>query len=177
MLLHSEVSHKFLRLAVAVECRYQVRCEVLGAPPKSGVIGARGVWLRLGLRAPQTLACQPRRGCLPPVAAHAGGGGKTSCSSRNGSRPLLARSAMQGGGRAIFASYSKPPRRNRRRRATRSRRPDCPRRECVPPRRDTLRDSADGTRLEGCGSAARLALVAEASPSKSRAWLHPQLSR
>ena len=96
---------------------------------------------------------------------------------RNGRRPLLARSAMQGGGRAIFASYSKPPRRNRRRRATRSRRPDCPRRECVPPRRDALRDGADGTRLEGCGSAARLALVAEASPSKSRAWLSPQLSR
>ena len=40
-----------------------------------------------------------------------------------------------------------------------------------------LGDSADGTRLEGRGSAARLALVAEASPSKSRAWLHPQLCR
>ena len=49
--------------------------------------------------------------------------------------------------------------------------------ECVSPRRDTLRDGADGTRLEGRGSAARLALVAEASPSKSRAWLYPQLSR
>ena len=47
----------------------------------------------------------------------------------------------------------------------------------APPRRNALRDSADGTRLEGRGSAARLALVAEASPSKSRAWLHPQLSR
>ena len=46
------------------------------------------------------------RGCLPPVAAQAGGGGETSCSSRNGSRLLLARSAMQGGGRAIFASYA-----------------------------------------------------------------------
>ena len=88
------------------------------------------------------------RGCLPSAAAQAGGGGETSCSSRNGSRPLLARSAKQGGGRAIFASYSKPPRRNRRRRATRSRRPDCPRRECVPSRRDALRGSADGTRLE-----------------------------
>ena len=40
-----------------------------------------------------------------------------------------------------------------------------------------LGDSADGTRLEGRGSAARLALVAEASPLKSRAWLHPQLCR
>ena len=49
--------------------------------------------------------------------------------------------------------------------------------ECVSPRRDTLRDGADGTRLKGRGSAARLALVAEASPSKSRAWLYPQLSR
>ena len=29
--------------------------------------------------------------------------------------------------------------------------------ECVSPRRDTLRDGADGTRLEGRGSAARLA--------------------
>ena len=50
--------------------------------------------------------------------------------------------------------------------------------ECVSAEgRDALRDGADGTRLEGRGSAARLALVAEASPSKSRAWLHPQLSR
>ena len=40
------------------------------------------------------------RGCLPHVAAQAGGGGATSCSSRNGSSPLLARSAKQGGGRA-----------------------------------------------------------------------------
>ena len=133
-----------------------------------------GLW---SLESSNGRAALDSRGCRPPVAAQAGGGGETSCSSRNGSRPLLARSAMQGGGRAIFASYSKPPRRNRRRRATRSRRPDCPRRECVPPRRDTLRDSADGTRLEGRGSAARLALVAEASPSKSRAWLSPQLSR
>ena len=85
------------------------------------------------------------RGCLPPVAAQAGGGGETSCSSRNGSRPLLARSAKQGGGRAISASQR--PRRNRRRRATRSRQQDCPRRECVPPRRD-----APGTVPTGRGS-------------------------
>ena len=50
---------------------------------------------------------RPRLKGLPStVAAQAGGGGETSCSSRNGSRPLLARSAMQNGGRAIFASYS-----------------------------------------------------------------------
>ena len=57
---------------------------------------------------------------------------------------------MQGGGRAIGASYTHPPRRIRRRRATRSRR-SAGRTvvvECVPPRRDALRDSADGTRLE-----------------------------
>ena len=46
------------------------------------------------------------------------------------------------------ALRKRPPRRNRRRRATRSRQQDCPRRECVPPRRYALRDSADGTRLE-----------------------------
>mmetsp|Transcript_2190 Transcript_2190/g.6522 ORF Transcript_2190/g.6522 Transcript_2190/m.6522 type:complete len:271 (-) Transcript_2190:91-903(-) len=54
------------------------------------------------------------------------GRGETSCSSRNGSSPLLARSAKQGGGRAILASQR--ARRNCRRRATRSRRLDCPRR-------------------------------------------------
>ena len=103
------------------------------------------------------------------------GEGERSPVPRNASRPLLARS----GCRAVVvpsALRTQPPRRNRRRRATRSRRPDCPRRECVPPRRDALRDGADGTRLEGCGSAARLALVAEASPSKSRAWLSPRNS-
>jgi hypothetical protein len=40
-----------------------------------------------------------------------------------------------------------------------------------------LGDSADGTRLEGRGSAARLALVAEASHSTSRERLYPQLYR
>ena len=89
------------------------------------------------------------RGCLPPVAAQAGGGGKTCCSLRNSSRTLLARSWMQGGGRAIGDSNPDHPRRNSRRRATRSRWLDCPRRVCVSRKRDALRDSADGTRLEG----------------------------
>ena len=99
---------------------------------------------------------RPRLTGLPStVAAQAGGGRETSRSSRNGSRPLLARSAKQGGGRANFASQR--PRRNRRRRATRSRRPDCPGRECVPPRRGysgtvpTGRGSRDDSRESTAG--------------------------
>ena len=97
----------------------------------------------------------------------------STCQCASSDERMLTRSDWAG----FFKKKFSTVRRNSRRRATRSRRPDCPRRECVPPRRDALRDGADGTRLEGCGSAARLALVAEASPSKSRAWLSPQLSR
>ena len=60
-----------------------------------------------------------------------GRGGDLLFLAGNGSRPLLARSAMQGGGRARGASYTHPSRRDRRRRATRTRRPDCPRRVCA----------------------------------------------
>ena len=99
------------------------------------------------------------RGCLPPVAAQAGGGGKTCCSLRNSSRTLLARSWMQGGGRAIGDSNPDHPRRNSRRRATRSRWLDCPRRVCVATagrtqgqcRRDTAR-SKDETRVSTAGN-------------------------
>jgi len=111
-----------------------------------------GVWLRLGLRAPQTLACQPRRGCLPPVAGLLRPGeGERPPVPRNASRRLLARPSMQGGGHAIVASYTHPPRRNRRRRATRSRRPDChcPRRVCAAKAGRTQGQCGDGTRLEG----------------------------
>ena len=48
---------------------------------------------------------------------------------------------------------------------------------CRQPKRHALEGSADGTRLEGRGSAARLALVAEASHSTSRERLYPQLYR
>ena len=91
---------------------------------------------------------------------------QTSCSSRNGSKPLLARSAKQGGGRAILASQR--ARRNRRRRATRSRRPDCPGRECVPPRRGysgtvpTGRGSRDDSR-EGTAGIRGVGLASEKS--------------
>ena len=102
------------------------------------------MWLRLNW-----LACQPRRGCRPPVAAQAGGGGETSCSSRNGSRPLLARS----GSRAVvvpsslrrhtYAPHSSP---------ARDRLPSAglpSTSGCRQPKRHALEGSADGTRLEG----------------------------
>jgi len=98
------------------------------------------------------------------------GEGERSPVPRIASRPLLARPAMQGGGRAIFASQR--PRRNRRRRATRSRRPDCPRRECVPPRRGTQGQCRRDAARETTPAKARLASVAWGSPSKSQAWLH-----
>ena len=69
------------------------------------------------------------KGCLPPVAGLLRPGeGERPPVPRNASRRLLARPSMQGGGRAIGASYTHTPRRIRRRRATRSRRLDCPRR-------------------------------------------------
>ena len=47
------------------------------------------------------------------------------------------------------ASYTQPPCRNRRRRATRSRRPDCPRRVRAAEAGDALRDSAEGRGSRG----------------------------
>ena len=91
---------------------------------------------------------RPGEGERPPVP-------RGTCAGRP-----LARSARQGGGRAIFASYSKPRRRNRRRRATRSRRPDCPRRVCAAKagrtRGQWRRDAARGA----APAKARLATVA-----------------
>jgi len=137
--------------SVTMEMRHERGAEETARPSQSsgskakGGKAARRRATRSGAARPSALIRSPAfeagqwsrrprlKGLPSTVAAQAGGGGETSCSSRNGSRPLLARSAKQGGGRAIFASQR--PRRNRRRRATRSRRPDCPGRECVPPRR------------------------------------------
>ena len=79
------------------------------------------------------------RGCLPAVAAQAGGGGETSCSSRNGSRPL----SLPGQEAGRWSCHRRleletaDARRIRRRRATGSRRPDCPRRVGVANQSDT----------------------------------------
>jgi len=167
--------------SVTMEMRHERGAEETARPSQSsgskakGGKAARRRATRSGAARPSALIRSPAfeagqwsrrprlKGLPSTVAAQAGGGGETSCSSRNGSRPLLARSAKQGGGRAIFASQR--PRRNRRRRATRSRRPDCPGRECVPPRRgysgtvptgrgseDDSREGTAGTRGVGAAS-------------------------
>ena len=83
-----------------------------------------GHWSSSAMVAPPST----RRGCLPPVAARAGGGGEISCSAEreHASRPL-----SLPGPRCRAVVVHTHTRRNRRRRATRSRRPDCPRRVCV----------------------------------------------
>ena len=69
-------------------------------------------------------------------------------------------------------------RRIRRRRATGSRRPDCPRRVGVANQSDThSRVVPRGRGSRATLAKARLASVAWGSPSKSRAWLSPQLYR
>ena len=91
------------------------------------------------------------RGCLPPVAAQAGGGGETSCSSRNGSRPLLARS----GSRAVVVPSSLRTRNHRHTPHSSPARDRLPSAGlpstsgCRQPKRHALEGSADGTRLEG----------------------------
>ena len=78
-----------------------------------------------------------------------GGRGETSCSSRNGSRPLLARS----GSRAVVVPSSlrthtrKPPSSPARDRLPSAGLPSTS--GCRQPKRHALEGSADGTRLEG----------------------------
>ena len=101
------------------------------------------------------LACQPRRGCRPPVAAQAGEGGETSCSSRNGSRPLLARS----GSRAVVVPSSLRTRNHRRTPHSSPARDRLPSAGlpstsgCRQPTRHALEGSADGTRDSREGTA------------------------
>ena len=138
----------------------KIRCELvdkISSPSHWWSIGTRVVWhlLRVSPGAPTNLACEGRVACLNGLV-------RGACQPHSSKRR--------------FVPTPTPPHSS----PARDRLPSAglpSTSGCRQPRRHALEGSADGTRLEGRGSAARLALVAEASPSKSRAWLHPQLCR
>ena len=135
----------------------------IAEPRGPGRLPARGAARRGAAAAAPHESCAvgaPRQAAtaMSRAAARAGMYMSVGAQKRNWTKTLLPVQSIIGSlllSHAIFASQR--PRRNRRRRATCSRRPDCPGRECVPPRRGysgtvpTGRGSRDDSRESTAG--------------------------
>ena len=134
-----------------------VLADKISSPSHWWSIGTRVVWhlLRVSPGAPTNLACEGRVACLNGLV-------RGACQPHSSKRR--------------FASQR--PRRNRRRRATGSRRPDCPRRVGVANQSDThSRVVPTGRGSRATLAKARLATVARGSRSTRPGSLYRQSSR